>query len=213
MATRSRRAEIYPDRCVCGCSASADCDPAFVMLLSYALKPDDRETFSDLQRRADETALSTPRGPGALAAVAAMDSRRADYYKALSWRHARLPLRDLRPWPGMSGLPRDWCHGTIEDTAELIRREGMPASAERRLCSMVALADQYSRREVVSWLTRLPLIAVPDAVLHDRPAHTTAAWGLDEGCARSVALSLLGVKTAGVLVGEFRGVEGERNNL
>ena len=217
MASTSDPETTCPGRRVCGRRISAlcasaptgpdvdravDCDPAFVIRLADALKPRGQETLGDLRRRAAATARLTSRGGQALAEVAARDSRRADYYKALSWRSARLPLRSLRPWPGMSGLPKDWCHGTVEDTAELIRQEGVPASAQRRLRSLLAMADQHGREETVAWLTSLPLIAVPDAILHDRPAHATALWGLDDGCARSITLSLLGVKAVVVLVGE-----------
>jgi hypothetical protein len=174
---------------------------ATTFLLADALKPKKGETFAELRLRADEAASSVPHGAEALAMLDERDPARARRYRTLTWRRRQLPLRDVRVWPGMGGLPDSWCEGSVVDTANRLRREGVPESAAR-LKDLLPLLSSIDRDELMNWLLHLPLLVVPDALLRDRPSHPTALWALDDGGHRAIMLSLLDIESVAVLVGE-----------
>jgi tetratricopeptide (TPR) repeat protein len=174
---------------------------ATTFLLADALKPKEGETFAELRLRAEEATSTVSHGAEALAALGERDPARAHRYRTLTWRRRQLPLRDLRVWPGMGGLPDSWCDGSVVDTANHLRREGVPESAAR-LKDLLPLLSNIDRDELSDWLSYLPLLVVPDVVMHDRPPHPTAPWRLDDGCHRAIMLCLLGIESVAVLVGE-----------
>ena len=125
LATTSGQTAACRDRHVCGrrmsalCAAAAatdvggaiDCDPAFVILLSDALKPDDQETFHDLRRRGGRYGVSDAARTAGDGGRSREGLQAGDLLQGALMETARLPLCDLRPWSGMNGLPRDWYHG------------------------------------------------------------------------------------------------------
>jgi len=174
---------------------------AATFLMAEALRPREGEKIADLRLRVDEAAASVRQGAGALALLADRDPVRSHRYGLLTWRRRSLPLREMRVWPGMGGLPDSWCEGSVAEVAGRLRREEMPESATR-LKRLLALMSELDREDLTTWLTYLPLLVVPDAVLHGRPPHPTAPWDIDDGCHRAVMLSLLEVESVPVLVGE-----------
>jgi len=175
-------------------------DPAYLMLLANALKPQKGESLARLRTRAAATAATVSRGEEALAKLESQDATRVALYRACDWRLGRLALHELRPWPGMDELPLSWCEGSIDETAALVRAHGLPP-AQSRLKRLLALRGQVETQELVAWLCYLPLPVLPDELLHARPSLEGSPWGLDDGCARAVALSLLGVEFVDVLMG------------
>jgi len=153
-----------------------------------------------LRARSGAAQEAAVRGAGALVQLGVRDPVRAARYGALIWRSAVMPLAQVRVWPGMSGLPVPWCAGSVDDVAARLSAGGVPASASRLAELLVAVAG-LTRDEAVSWLTFLPLLVVPDALLHDRPPHRGSPWALDDGCNRAAALALLAVGQVPVLVG------------
>ena len=174
---------------------------ATTFLVAEALKPREGEKIADLRLRVDDAAASVRRGAGALALLSDRDPVRSRRYGLLTWRRRRLPLDEMRVWPGMGGLPDSWCEGSVAEVAGRLRREEAPESATR-LRSMLALIGQLDREDLTTWLAYLPLLVVPDAVLHGRSPHPTAPWGIEDGSHRAVMLSLLDVESVPVLVGE-----------
>lgn len=171
---------------------------AAAFLCADEMKPVDGEELSALRIRAAATEF--PVGLAALGLLALKDPVRASRYRALVWLSRVVPFAELRAWPGAGGLPEAWCAGSVVETADFVRREGVPASAVGFL-RLLALLDEVGRDVLVEWLSVLPLLAVPDELLHGRVSHATARWALDDGCHRAVMLSLLGVESARVLVG------------
>jgi tetratricopeptide (TPR) repeat protein len=176
---------------------------ARAFLQADGLKPTAGETFAELVGRAEETSLQIPDGLEAMDALDVRDPVRSARYRTLTWTRRCLPLSELRVWPGMGGLPVTWCRGSVVDTANRVRRAGLPESATR-LKELLSLRDddQVDRDQLVKWLSRVPLLVVPDSLLHDRPSSSTELWAIDDGCHRAVVLSLLGVESAIVLAGE-----------
>ncbi len=174
---------------------------ATTFLLANALKPKVGETLAELQLRADAAASSVPHGAEALVVLGERDPVRAHRYRALTWRRKQLPLRDVSVWRGMGGLPDSWCEGSVVETAKRLRREGVPDSAAR-LRDLLPLLSSIDHGELMNWLTYLPLLVVPSALLHDQPFHPTTLWTIDDGCHRAVLLSMLDVESVAALVGE-----------
>ena len=174
---------------------------ARTFLLAEALKPATGEAFAELLHRADTTSSSVPTGADALLALAERDPTRAGFYSTLTWTRKQLPLLTLRAWPAMGGLPDSWCQGSIAETAEFVRRQGVPESATR-LQQLVSLQQQVDRDELVQWLSNVPLLVVPETLLHQRPLHPTAIWAVDDGSHRAIVLALLDVESVVALVGE-----------
>jgi len=176
-------------------------EPAFIMLLADALKPRRGEGVADLRMRLASTVAGVPRGEDALIALSSRDPLRERRYRGLRWRADVLPLARIRVWPGMDGLPKSWCEQSVEQTADFVRANGLPR-ADSRLSKMLALRDRMSPDELVDWLTYLPLPVLADDLLHNRPPCPGVPWALDDGCARAVTLSLLGVASVAVVLGE-----------
>jgi tetratricopeptide (TPR) repeat protein len=174
---------------------------ATAFLLANVLKPAKGETPQQLRARADDATLAVPEGAAALALMDQQDPERAQRYRSLTWRKRQLPLSVMRVWPSMGGLPDSWCQGSVVDTANHLRHEEVPGSAPR-LEGLLALVNSVDRRELIDWLSYLPLIVVPDAMIGGRPAIPGVEWVIDDGCHRAVMLGLLDVDSAAVLVGE-----------
>ena len=176
-------------------------DPAFILLLADALKPRRGETLPDLRARFDSTVARTPRGAEAMLLLDQHDQIRANRYRNFRWRTCALPLAQIRVWPGMEGLPGSWCERSVEETAWFVKTAGGPVAGSR-LSRMLGLRSKIGMTELVEWLTCLPLPVLPDHLLHRRPPCPGAPWALDDGCARAVTLSLLGVSSVAVILGE-----------
>jgi hypothetical protein len=182
---------------------------AAAFLLANALKPRVGESFVELLARAERTSPERPNGQDPLADLQESDPVRAAYYAQLIWTPARLPLAQMRVWPGMDGLPRDWCVGAVPEVAAHVGTYGIPESAHR-MAGIWALTRTLEKSVLVEWLMRIPLLAIPDTVFSGvlnaegsprRALLPGAPWTLDDGCTRAVVLSLLGISEVLVMAG------------
>jgi len=176
---------------------------AATFLVADALKPTRGETIAAIRSRAVAAQEAAVAGAGALARLGVHDPERAHRYGALTWSVRTMSLAQVRVWPGMGGLPLPWCAGSVDDVAARLAAGRVPASASR-LVAMLSATGDLARHEAISWLTFLPLLVVPDALLHDHLPHPGSPWALDDGCHRAVLLALLAVGSVSVLVGEPR---------
>jgi hypothetical protein len=126
------------------------------------------------------------------------DSQRLRRLSAFTFAPDEVRLARLRPWPGMGGLPCQWTDvGNVVDVAARVNVYGVPAAATR-LEQMWTWA-RHHRAQALSWLRRLPLIAIPE--FHARAWISTSPLTLDDGSHRAVVLALLGEVSAPCWVG------------
>lgn len=171
---------------------------AEAFLLADLLKPRMGETLSGLKLRAI-TAKPPLKNGSALELLMEKDKARGMRYSMLTWETAVLRLDELSVWPKMDHLPEEWCEGSVIDVVEIIKRNELPAGARRLRRILETLRDEGAKASA-EWFELLPLLAVPETVLHNRSGYHPA-WTLDDGCSRAVALGLLGVGHVTVLVG------------
>jgi hypothetical protein len=180
-------------------AAREDASRAF--LLANALKPHGSESLEELWARAHDLGPTYESLPSPLATLTRQDPPRGLRYASLSWELTDIDLTEVTVWPGMSGLPQEWTDGSVVDVAARVIGEDLPNSAGR-LAGLLRFVEQIETSDAVEWLTTLPLLIVPETLLHTRLLQPRQHWTLDDGCARSVALAILGVSSVRVYAGK-----------
>ena len=123
----------------------------------------------------------------ALRAAVTYEPRRAMYAR-LHWGREVLPLRALRPWSGMGGLPVSYTSGSVVDTARALLEEGLPPRSQRLTAMLQTL---QAEPEQALLLARQALaIVVPEDYFSDRDPVPSAPWRVDDGCHRAVCAAI-----------------------
>jgi hypothetical protein len=178
-------------------------EAARAFLLANELKPREGESFSSLCGRAKEALVAFDDGDTCIFMLTERDERRARRYGDLYWRLTTLDLAEVTVWPGMSRLDPALTEGSVLEVAERLQGKQLPHEVER-LSRLLRLSDEIGVAAAIEWMTLLPLLGMPDGVLHQRVVAPLQYWTLDDGCARSVALATLGVTSVRAYVGEPR---------
>ena len=176
-------------------------EAARAFLLANELKPRAGEDFSSLYNRVAAALGAFGDEDTCVSILTMRDEKRGRRYGELHWRLVTLDLAEVTVWPGMSQLNPALTGGSVLDVAERLRGEQLPEEAGR-LSRLLRLSDEIGVAAAMEWLTLLPLLALPDATLHERAIVPAQYWTLDDGCARSVTLATLGVTSVRAYVGE-----------
>jgi hypothetical protein len=126
------------------------------------------------------------------------EARRRRFTESV-WASATVGLDDLTVWPRMGGLPFAATRGSAAETAQYIRKNGIPQGASRlRALVETARRDPPGIERVCR---ALPLIAVKYGVLFSGK-RAPMPWALDDGSHRAVVLALISARPdVDVLIG------------
>jgi hypothetical protein len=124
--------------------------------------------------------------------LAVADEARRHRYMESTWNTGLVRLDELSAWPQMGGLPSDATRGSVVETAQYIRENGLPKGADRLRRLIDAAKRDASGVEQIC--RALPLIALDHGRLFTARSQRTR-WALDDGSHRAVLLALISKRT------------------
>ncbi|MBI3623044.1 hypothetical protein HY212_03115 [Candidatus Pacearchaeota archaeon] len=142
------------------------------------------------------------------------DKVRLQRYDSMAWHNADINLSDAGVWPKMQGMDILLTIGNVSETALEVRKvlEGrsekdIPPETKKKIESIISIADFI--------YPRFPVIVFPGGEVREKDYNSWARknneplckifdYDIDDGCTRSIAYSLEGIKTIPTLIGKYR---------
>jgi hypothetical protein len=136
---------------------------------------------------------------------------RLDRFKTWNWELKTLPLNTMGVYPTMCELPKEYCLGTVPESACLIKRllEGeeylqpnydLIDEATRRILKlrkMFNMMHKANQDDIDKYLQLIPLILVKGETIRgtkDRKlkGYGVYGWDIDDGSSRAIIISMIG---------------------
>jgi hypothetical protein len=131
-------------------------------------------------------------------------STRLNSYEECDWYIGEAKTSELGVWRRAGDLPLSWTNGSLKDTADKVRRaittnsKSLNSRARRAITNMLATNVELLQSE--KYL--LPIIFKGGTGTRGRSRLKRVMQGdIDDGCMRSIALAVSGVKTIRAYIG------------
>ena len=126
--------------------------------------------------------------------------------KSLQWTFGKCSIDEIGVWvnrEGSGGLPREWCVGSVRDTAQAIKK-----NLKRKFSGRVFYAIQgiINIAEIIVGQRMLSIIAVASGLCYVRrhPPCKNVKYDIDDGCMRAIALALSDQEYINAFVGTMK---------
>jgi len=130
--------------------------------------------------------------------------RRVHAYNVSHWYLGKVKTSEVGVWKGAGGLPLSWTNGSLKDTADKVRRalgknsKSLKKRARYAISNMIATNVGMLQSE--KYL--LPIIFKGGTGTRGRRGFKRVMNGdIDDGCMRTIALAVHGVKVIRAYIG------------